>query len=294
MSNVFSRSWEITKLSFGVIKKDKELLIFPILSSIFSLIYMIGMAFPIVLIEFMEGVAQSDLIGGLDYLYIFLWYFGTAFIATFFNVCVAYTAKIRFEGGNATLGESLKYGFSKFFRIFQWSLLSATVGVLLYALEVMAQKAGNVGYILIRFLRSVLAMAWNIVTLFVIPVLVYYDLGPFDAIKKSTDTLKRTWGEALVRHYGMGIIRFLFTFLAIIVGGGLAYLLFLIGGTTGLIIGIGLALLMLIIVILVFGVADQIFTTALFVYGDTGKIPGQYDRNVLENGFRVKKERART
>ena len=32
----FSRSWEITKLSFSVIKQDKELLLFPIFSGIFS------------------------------------------------------------------------------------------------------------------------------------------------------------------------------------------------------------------------------------------------------------------
>ena len=36
MANVFSRSWEITKITFDVIKHDKELLIFPVLSFVFS------------------------------------------------------------------------------------------------------------------------------------------------------------------------------------------------------------------------------------------------------------------
>jgi hypothetical protein len=182
MTNAFSRSWEITKLSFKVIKEDKELLIYPILSSIFSLIYSIAMMIPIGLYSWYQNNFENiaDQLGILEYVLMFVLYFGLSFLATFFNVCTVYTAKTRFEGGNATLGSSFKFAFSKLFRIIQWSLLSATVGLLLYILEQIAQNLEGLGQFLVSFLRSILSMAWNIVSLFVVPALVYYDYRDFN------------------------------------------------------------------------------------------------------------------
>lgn len=295
MSNVFSRSWEITKLSFGVIKQDKELIIYPILSSFFSILYSGAMLFPIVLNQlFSVGTENLDQIQFdiINYVLMFILYFGLAFLATFFNVCTVYTAKTRFEGGNATLGSSLKFAFSKFFTIFQWAFLSATVGVLLYILDQIAQNLEGVGRFLVIFLRGIVSIAWNIVTLFVVPALVYYDVGPFEAIRKSVDNLKKTWGESLVRHYGLGLIQFLVSFATIIIFAGISIGLFFLLNITGLLIGIGVGIMVLIIVILVFGIANNIFNTALFVYGDTGKIPGNYTSNTMKNAFREKKRPA--
>ena len=62
---------------------------------------------------------------------------------------------------------------------------------------------------------------------------------------------------------------------------------------TGLLIVIGVGLVFLILISLVFGIANTVFNTALFVYGDTGAIPGEYSPDTMENAFRLKKERAR-
>ena len=121
MANVFSRSWEITKISFRVISKDKELLIYPILASIFSLIFSIAILIPTIFIGWINNGIPEDIsaaFGLIEYLIIFATYLGLALIATFFNVCVVYTVKTRFEGGNATLGSSFKFAFSKFHLIF--------------------------------------------------------------------------------------------------------------------------------------------------------------------------------
>ena len=44
--NAFQRSMEIARMSFAVIRADKELLVFPILSSIFSALYTFAVLFP--------------------------------------------------------------------------------------------------------------------------------------------------------------------------------------------------------------------------------------------------------
>lgn len=286
---VFSRSWEITKVSFSTVGKDKEMLWFPFLSAIFSGIFSFAMLFPTVITQLLNDPNSYGAFDAFEYLFVFLTYLGLAFIATFFNVCVVYTTKIRFDGGNATFGQSLKFAFSKIHLIFMWSLLSATVGLILYILEQAAQSAGKYGAILIRILRGLLGAAWSIMTIFVVPGMVYYDLGPGKAIKKSVETLTKTWGESLVRYFSMGLIKFIFGFLGLIVCGIGTYFLFLALQITGLLIGIGIFIVFLIVLSLVFGVAESVYNTALFVYADKKTVATGYNSNIMQNGFKEQK-----
>lgn len=69
MFESFSRSWEITKLSFNVIKKDKELLLFPLLAGIFSIIFLVTMLFPSIITSFLKGTGTY---GIMEYIIIFI------------------------------------------------------------------------------------------------------------------------------------------------------------------------------------------------------------------------------
>ena len=293
---VFSRSWEVTKLSFGIIKKDKEMLIFPILSSIFSLIFMAALLVPTVIMELINDMgpeaANNPSLGGTDYLFLFLTYFGLALIATFFNVCVVYTTKVRLEGGNATFWESIKFGFSKFGKIIQWAFISAIFGVILAILQSLAEKLGTVGRILVGFLRGLLSFAWGIATIFLSQGIVYYNLSPGNAIKHSVEVLKRTWGESIVRHFGLGLIEGIMVFLGIIATAVLA-VVFASISPTAMIIVIIIGVIYFAMVILVFNVANSVFNTVLFVYADKGTIPELASPDVVQNAFKVKKIRAR-
>src|SRR3989338_1515753 len=215
MANAFSRSWEITKLTFHVIRQDKELLLFPILAGIFSIIFLLALLFPTLVVSFLNtGRAEW----GFSVLaLLFIAYLGLAFIATFFNVCVVYTTKRRLEKGNATFGESMRFALSKIHLILSWSLLAAIVGLLLRMLENMAQRSRG-GNALMRFLVGGLGMAWGIITLFVVPSMVYYNLGPIEAIKKSAQVLKKAWGESLIRYIGLGLAQMAFLIAGILVG----------------------------------------------------------------------------
>ncbi|MBI2522856.1 hypothetical protein HYW19_00540 [Candidatus Woesearchaeota archaeon] len=285
MANAFSRSWEITKLSFNVMKQDKELLAFPILATTFSLIFIAAMVFPSVFLGLVT--MNAEYAGAAEYIILFLIYFGLAFIATFFNVCVVYTTKKRFEGGNATFGESINFAVSKINLIFLWSAVSATVGIILRIIDEMAERAGRSGQILLYVTRSILGVVWSIVTIFVIPGMVYYNLSPFDAIKKSVAVLKKTWGESLVRYYGLGLVQLIVILIGAVLIVPLFMLLFPLGlfWTLGIIL---LGILYLVVVMLVFGIANQIFNTALFVYADSGKIPSGYNKEIMENAFHKK------
>ena len=159
MFDVFSRSWQMTKLSFRVVDQDKELLLFPILGGVFSLLYMAALVVPLVIIPLQD---PNGVMSVLQYVTIGAVYFGLSFFATFFNVCVVYTTKVRFEGGNATFLESLRFAFSRLGQILYWSLLSASVGLFLHILDQIAERMGGIGGVIIGFLQSLLGMMWSV------------------------------------------------------------------------------------------------------------------------------------
>jgi len=281
---VFSRSWALTKASFRAIGEDKELLIYPILAMIFSIIFIVAMLFPTIIVGFLRESKISPF-SVLEYLLIFLVYLGLSFITVFFNVCVVYTAAMRFSGKNATLGSSFKFAFSRIHLIFLWSLVSATVGLLLNLIDRIAQKAGPVGKIILTIVRSILGLIWSIITLFVIPAMVYKNLGPFAAIKESVIVLKKTWGENLVRFLTMTIIEFLFFILGIILFIPLIFIAIPLG-VYAIIIVIGIFLFYFLGLALIFSIANQIYNTALYVYATTGKVVGGFDKETMTGAFK--------
>jgi len=287
MTNIFSRSWKVTKLSFSVISKDKEMLLFPILSGVFSVIFVIAMLFPSVISKM---IAESAINQKLALIFVFLTYLGLAFISTFFAVATVFTTKKRFDGKNATFFDSLGFAFSKVHLIFLWSLVSATVGLILKLLEGAAEKAEGVGEVVLTIIRGILGMAWAVVSVFVVPAMVYNNVGPFKALKQSARAVKKTWGESLIRYYGLGLMQFLFLVLGVLVFGAGFYFLSKFGGYVVLTLGI-LTIVYLFGVFLIFNVANSVYNTALFIYSHTGKVPGDFTSEVVSHAFVSKKKK---
>ena len=284
MMERFTRSWELTKLSFGVINQDKELLLYPLLSVIFSLGFLIALLYPTIWVSLSDdGSIEWSF---LEIMVTFVTYLGVAFIATFFNVCIVFTAKTRFEGGNATVGQSLGFAFSRIHLILGWATISATVGLIFRAIDHAAERLGGVGELVVGILRSMLGMLWSAVTLFVIPAMVYKGLTPIPAIKDSIEVLKQTWGESLIRHVGFGLVQFLFLFLGALAFGGL-FSVMSPSGNMALALFI-VAAIYFVGVVFVFFLAEMIFSTALYHYAANGELAPGYDEDVLQGTFALK------
>jgi hypothetical protein len=289
IGETFSRSWDITKQSFKVIKSDKEIMIFPILATIFSLIFFAVMAVPFLMANIMTELGLDKLGPFLMYVVIFIIYLGLAFISTFFNVAVVYCAKKRFEGGDPTFFEGMKEAGKRIHLIFLWSILSATVGLIVRMIENAGKNNKNlISRMILSAIASLIGAAWSIVSLFVVPALVFDNVGPFQAIKNSVDTLKKTWGESLIRHYGLGMAQFVFVFIGALVLLVPGILLIAVYWPVALGL-IGFFILYIIIVSLLFGTADTIFNTALYMYAKTGKTPFVYSEDTMKGAFERKK-----
>ena len=184
------------------------------------------------------------------------------------------------------LWESIRFGVSKTNVIFQWSLVSATVGLLFALLEKFAQRLGGVGEALVDAVRGILGFVWPIVTLFVVPTLVYEDVSPQEAIKRSTDIIKKTWGENIISHYGLGFIQLLVIILWI---GNITGLALTLSSGTGTLFAIGLGVFGLLFITLIFNVAKTVFQTALYVYASSGNEPDLFGSLSLASAFQPKK-----
>ncbi len=252
--------WQLTKISLGVLRKDKELLVFPLLSGlalIAILASFIGGMFLTVGFEAAFGGSGTWIFAALMVVYYFL----SFFVGFFFNAAIIGAATIRLNGGNPTLSDGIRIARQNLGRIFLWAVFAATVAMILRAIQ---ERLGIVGKILI----GLVGVAWSLATYFVVPVLIYEKLGPWAAVKRSAHLFKATWGETLVGGFSMG---------AIFVLAGLAGILapvlgFLVGGVVGLVVGILVLVVYWILLALVASAASSILVAALYRYATTGQV----------------------
>lgn len=270
-----SNGWKLSTQSFAVLRKNKQLLIFPILSSL-SLILLALSFLAVFLIpnnwDVDKAVNESN---AAHYLILFAFYLVNYFVVIFFNMALIHCARIYFQGGNPTISDGLSFSMKKFNVILAWASITATIGLLLRLL----QESGKIGEIV----ASILGIVWSVMTFFVVPVIAYENIGPIDAIKKSTSIMKEKWGESVGASFSF--------FLAQIVGFLLIVLpLFLLGMIVSVSLGVVLGLIGLFLLGAVISAAQTIFISA--VYHKVNNEPiSDFDNDSLDSLF-VKKEKS--
>ncbi len=265
-----SRGWQLTKLSFNVIRKDKEILLFPIISGI-ALILMAASFFGTYYFAFGFDNINTYLLAA----FFIAFYFVSAFIVVFFNVALVSCAMLRLNGGDPTFSYGIKMATSRLKYILEWALLSATVGLVLQAIS---SRSGVIGKVII----GMIGFAWSVATYFVVPIIAFEQMGPFKAIKRSASILKGSWGEALISNLGIGLIFFLLALVGLIpliIG-------FVIGVSFAIIAGIVIAVVYWLCLAVLASAASGVLLTALYRYGTTGKLSEYYSEQVLQNPWR--------
>lgn len=270
-----SRGWQLSKASLRVIGQDKELLLFPFLALLVSGV-MWGLFLASVFfldIAFIEALQATPV---AYYALYFLFYFLTSFIAIYFQAAVVGSALIRLEGGSPTVGDAFRQANKHIGKLFLWSLLTATVGLILRAIR---QRTGLIG----RVLVGALGLTWAIATYMAIPVIVAEGRGPWEALKRSAGLFRKSWGETLVGGLGLGIILVLLALAGLLpIAAG-----FLIGGLTAILIGVGVAVVYWFIIFLVWGAAWPVLSAVLYRYSTTGELPGGVEEETLRTAIRA-------
>ena len=210
--------WRLGTTSLGVVARDKTLMLFPVLSGIASVLFVVAVVMGIGP-ENLQAQAQQaqgpEQVPVIFYVAAFGVYFALAFIAVYFNVALLGASQQSLAGKDTGLGDGLAVANAHLGKIAGWALLSGTVGLLLNALE----NNGRVGQVV----RTILGATWAVITYFVVPVMIFENQAPTSAIGRSVELMKKSWGENVGAQVGIGLIVTLVVVLIGVVGvGGIA------------------------------------------------------------------------
>ncbi len=246
-----ANGWEISKLSFRVLKANKSLIIFPLLSGI-SLLFILGMFFVGIASALGWNFDNLDIrSSNLVYRYglIFLVYLINYAVIMFFNMALMHCAKLYFQGEEATVAKGLQFSWSRIGAILAWSAFAATVGLIL---KVIQDNVGWVG----KIITGLIGVVWSVATFFTVPIIAYENVSPWQALKRSSSMMKDKWGESLGATFSFGLVHFLAAFLLLILAFAVGYVNIFAGITVGI---IGFVLMAA-----VFSALNSIFVSAVY------------------------------
>ena len=265
-----ANSFALARSSWHVLKADKELILLPIISGVASIVIAATFIVPI----FLTGQGGATM-GGSSLLVLLLMYFVLAYITIFFNAALVSAANERLEGGDPTIGSAIRGAARRAGKIVPWALLSATVSVILRAIE---ERVGLIGQLIV----GALGLAWSVLTFLVLPIIVIEGSGAGAAFKKSGSLLRSTWGENLAAQVGMGLVGFL-----LILPGIAVILLGISAGGTIAAVALLIGVIWIIIAAASVAALSAIYQTALYHFAVAGSVPsGYFDQNAMQMAFR--------
>ena len=276
MAGRISNSFALVKSSGRVLMADKELLVFPLISGITSLLVAATFFVPSFLFGWLEAFSEGNATA-LGYILAFLFYLAQYTVIFFFNTALVGAALIRLEGGDPTVADGLKVAFDRVGVIVEYAALAATVGMVL---RFLSERAGFIGRIVI----GLIGLAWNLATFMVVPVLVTKNVGPLDAVKESATLFRRTWGEQVVGNAGMGLV-FLLAFLSFLLFTVGAFVLATALGTPAVVL-VGVAFVGgIVLLALASSALSGIYAAALYRFATTGEAGYGFDSRLLAEAF---------
>ncbi len=273
----FAASFSLAKESWNVMRQDKEIAWFPVLSAVASMVTMIALA---ILFFVFALHGELKLVGegykNVAYLGMFIYYLIMFFVTNYFLAGLYTVVHARFNGQNLSVTDGLKNANANISKIFVWSLISATVGVIL---RIISDKSEFIG----KIISSLLGAVWGILTYFSLPSLIIGQKTVKESFKESATLIRKTWGEALIMNFGLGIFFALVFFaysalsIGIVVLVPIVEMVFLVG-ILYIIFFIGFWIIL--------ATLNAIFTLALYEYASTGKVPQGFTKELIEGAVK--------
>ena len=268
-----SNGWNIALNSFAVLKANRQLLLFPLLSGISMILVISSFAIAVFAASDwdMDNLREQGTI--LNYVILFGYYLVNYFIIAFFNTALVHCTHLYFTGQEVSIRKGLRFSFSRIGVIFAWAAFAATVGTILKALQ---ENLGAVG----KIITGLIGIVWSIATFFVIPIIAYENLGPLAAFNRSTQLMREKWGQSLGATFSFGLIQLIGILL-------LAIPSVIAGMLIHPVVGIVLFVLGVFSILTVMSAAKMVFISA--VYHDIGGDPVKHFNQQFADNLFVEK-----
>ena len=181
---------QVLRASYELFRQDKKMAWLPVIASC-SAVATIGI---FVLLGWVVapnriGIYAGAAMGGAL----------SSFVTILCNVALVFAATDRIEGRTPTIAGSLSHAWSRRVVIFKWTVVSVIIGSIIRAIE---RRVGFLGSIF-AFLAAV---AWSVAIFFVIPVIAFENVGPFEAVHRSSSILKARFGTVARSSLRFGLL----------------------------------------------------------------------------------------
>lgn len=209
-----------------------------------------------------------------------LWVFPVLFVsglpASLAGATVIAVAMQKLEGRPPSIRDGFQLALARFPQIVLFSILAAGVGILIQ-LIVEKLKLGG------RLAGLVVGASWTIVTLLVIPVILFENANAFEAVKRSGSLIKKRWGEGVTGHGSVALALAIVMVPLMMVGAILI--------PFNLVAGIVVLVVTTLLLMTVSGALGGVFNTALYRYAADGAVGGPFERAQLDAAFTSKEDR---
>lgn len=250
---------KLTVRSLEVIRDNRELMMYPVL-----MLAVCAVVAPFLLAVFVGGLFAAETQFASDSenaeialaIAAFITYLVFTFISTFFATALVHASYSVFRGESPDLRQSLKAATKSLGPILIWSVIAATIGLILQRME-----ERN------RGISSLLSIAWTALTFFVVPVIALEETSIKGMFTRSAGIFRERWGVTAVGIVGTGIIQFVI----VLIGGALtAGAWFLLeSAPVAVVLGVITALVAFLVGTAVTGVVK----TALYLYARGETLP---------------------
>ncbi len=297
------RSWLLFTTSLQVIRQHRKLLLFPLVTSVCSVVTMLFFLAPALLYpsgHSLSELAHWETLGrqfglelqgsgsrvrpnGYFYGYLAIVYLVSMFLATFFNAAFYNEILKALAGEPVSVRAGLRFAWFRVRSILMWSLFAGAVGLVIKALE---ERFGWVGRWVMRFVGVV----WSVASVFAIPVLIREDgTNPLAMLRHSAATLRKTWGESLVGYVGVTVGSWLILLGSIAFLAGAIALSLLLKSPVYVFLAIFAWLAAMFLLGYLVSVAGHVYRCALYVYASEGVVPAPYTPELMDAAWKVKK-----
>ena len=268
------RGWELGIKSLEVIGAHPKLLLFPVLSGLALIAVVLSFGGAFLGLAGFDPQAMEVLINRMEqmgevvfWLITFVFYLVTYFVIVFFNVALVHNVRLIFAGEEPSIQAGISFSAQRAHQILAWAAVAATVGLILKALE---ERLGSL-------VSGLLGFAWSLATYFVVPTLAAEDVGPIQALKRSSSTIRERWGESIGAGFSLGLFVLAGIVLSIVSGFVFGYL---IHPGIGALVGF----LTFMLTLVVNGAARNVFLTAAYEHAQ-GNTPDAFDADTLDGVF---------
>jgi len=273
-------SWLLFKESWRFFRVDPELfwipIIFGLLNILIVLVLIGGAVVALVGYESVVSVDIEEVPAIAVYGFLFLTYVAAAFSYALSQASVVHTVSSRVHGGNASLRESVKIAFSYSLRLFVWSLVTSTVGIILHIISERSK-------VLVKVVTGLLGATWSVLTYFVVPSMILANKSALPAITHSTTVFKSTWGETFVSNISLRLTFLLAHLVAFLVFVGSMVFAVIFDVTALYVASFIVYIVCVFIIVLIHEVLHAVLKTLLYIYATNDTVSVNFDKELLSS-----------